>query len=336
MPSVREIARQVGVSPATVSRVINNRANVTPALRRKILGAVNRSRYIPRVGLRSTANIALVYTGESSLGCPFDAALLYGMTSPLEERGFDLAVLNLGRLRAAGDHDFSHLFMLKGVRGVVLRTDAKTRNVCEQIAAEGFPAVVVGDRFDNPTVSYVYCESRESSREAVQHLLDLGHQRIGLCINVVEDSDHADRLAGYRQALQSGGIEPDERLVFRVAARRESGMQVIRRIRAMPDRPTALYIADPMTAVGAMGEAQEMGLRVPQDLSIVGFDDSEVRFVVHPQMTAVCQDAVAMGREAFAALDQLIRGTGQTDSVRLALPTTFEVHGSTAAPSIGS
>src|SRR5256885_1568860 len=107
MPSVREIARQVGVSPATVSRVINNRANVTPALRRKILGAVNRSRYVPRVGLRSTANIALVYTGESSLGCPFDAALLFGMTSPLEERGFDLAVLNLGRLRAAGENDFS-------------------------------------------------------------------------------------------------------------------------------------------------------------------------------------------------------------------------------------
>src|SRR5262245_42473101 len=110
MPSVRQIARQVGVSPATVSRVINNRANVTPEMRRRILGAVNRSRYVPKVGLRSTANVALVYTGEPSIGSPFDAALMQGMSTHMEEFGFDLMILNLSRAKLA-DEDFSHLFM---------------------------------------------------------------------------------------------------------------------------------------------------------------------------------------------------------------------------------
>src|SRR5581483_8068187 len=111
MPSVREIAEKVGVSPATVSRALNNRANVAPQLRRKIMGAVNRSRYVPKVGVRSNANVALVYTGEPSVGSPFDGALLQGISEAMEDHGFDLMMLNLGGRDVAAEGGFSNLFM---------------------------------------------------------------------------------------------------------------------------------------------------------------------------------------------------------------------------------
>jgi DNA-binding LacI/PurR family transcriptional regulator len=332
MPSVRDIARQVGVSPATVSRALTRRANVTPGLRRKILGAVNRSGYVPKVGLRSTNNIGLVYTAESSLDSPFDATLIQCLHEGLDDRDLNLMILSLGGKAKEADEDYSNLFMRKGIRGVVVRTTDKARQVCRQIAAEGFPSVVVGDRFDDPAVNFVYCESRQSSRDAVRHLIELGHRRIALAVNIVDDSDHTDRTAGYRLALQSAGIDADERLILRVIARREGGAQLIRRIVNMPRRPTAVYVADPMTAVGAMCEAQEMGLRIPSDLSIVGFDDADLRFFVYPHMTAVCQDAKSLGREALAALQQLMRRPREKALTRLVLPTVLEVHGSTASP----
>ena len=236
MASVREIARQVGVSPATVSRAINNGTQVAPELRRKVLEAINRARYIPKVGLRATTYIALAYAGESSLGSPFDAALVQSISERLNEHGFDLVILHVGRDKLSHE-TYSQMFMRKGIRGAILRTRAATRHVCEAIAAEGFPSVVVGDRFESETVSFVYSDSRESSREAVEHLIGLGHRRIAISVNSIDDSDHVDRLAGYRAALESHGIAYDERLVFQAAAWRGGGVQLIRRIHGSRKHP---------------------------------------------------------------------------------------------------
>jgi len=148
----------------------------------------------------------------------------------------------------------------------------------------------------------------------------------------VDDSDHLDRIAGYREAMIARGLPVDDRMIFRIPAKREGGIQLIRRIAAMPDRPTAMFFADPLPAIGAMMEAQNVGWNIPRDLSIVGFDDAELRFMVHPTMTAICQDARELGRVAFEALDLLFSQKGrelQNSAVRRTLPTQLECHGST-------
>ncbi len=331
MASIREIAREAGVSPATVSRAINNNPAVTPAMRSKILSVVNRSRYMPTVSRRETTNIAFAYTGEPSLGSPYDAALMLGMSDRMEQCGFDLMVIDLQR--ALMPHEsYSQLFMRKGIRGCVLRTTTRTRHVCEQIAAEGFASIVLADRFDDAPVSYIYADSKNASRDAVEHLLGLGHRRIAIARNLVDDADHADRFAGYREALAAHNIEYDERLDFRLPASRDGGTQLIRRIAAMPQAPTAAYITDPESAAAAMVEAHRMGWQIPRDLSIVGFDDGELRYLTYPHMTAVCQDAREIGREAFECLQQLIGATNRHASIQRSLPTVLAVHGSTAAP----
>jgi len=336
MASVRLIAKKAGVSTTTVSRVLNNHPQVSRAVRERVLAVSNEEGYSPTVGRRSNMNIALVYTGESSLGSPFDAALMYGMSRSMEDYNYDLMILDARRSRSPGE-TFTQMFLRKGIRGAILRTTAEARPICEAIADEGFPSVVIADRFDKSNVNYVYCDSCNSSREAVEHLIGLGHRRILLCINTVDDSDHVDRLAGYRQALADAGIEFDNRLVLRIPADRDGGTQVLRRLMTMPERPTALFITDPVTAVGAISGARKIGLKIPEDLSIVGFDDAEIRYGVFPELTSVCQDAIALGAEAFAAIKTIIdRSSSErvegTGLVRKPLRTWFEIHGSTAPP----
>ncbi len=332
MSSVRVIAREAGVSIATVSRVLNNHPRVSAEVRDRVLAAANEQRYVSKVGKRSTANIGLLYTGELSIGSPFDAQLMWGMSGGLEQYDYDLMLLDAKRSMQSGE-TYSQMLMRKGVRGVVLRTTLATRNVCLAIADEGFPAVVIGDRFDHDAVRFIYSDSREPSREAIEHLVGLGHTRIGICLNNIADSDHADRLEGYHQALADHGMTRDRKLVFYVPAHRPGGAQLIRRVAAMSDRPTALYITDPATSAGAFKEARALGLRIPEDLSVIGFDDGDNRFDVHPEMSAVCQDTAALGREALAAVHEVIRGgDDQPVAIRKALRAWFEVHGSTAPP----
>jgi len=334
MSSVREIASRVGVSVATVSRVINNDPCVSEAMRERVLKAANQSRYVPKVGVRSTMNIAFLYTDEPSLDSPFDSALLQGMGERMDQFRFDLMILRASRSKLPHE-TFTQMLMRKGVRGAVVRTTTGTRDVCEEIATEGFPAVVVADRFDNPKVSFVTSDSRTSSRDAVEHLIRLGHRRIAICVNVVDDSDHADRVAGYRDAFSQQSLEVDERMILRAPANRWGGEQFMRRLMAGDGRPTAVYLADPMSAVGAMHEAQKMGLKVPEDLSVVGFDDGDLRHLLLPVMTSVVQDAKEMGREAFEVLHELInRPNAKAAAVRRVLPTVLEIHGSTGAPSV--
>lgn len=149
MSSVRAIARIVGVSPATVSRAINNHPTVAPEVRQRVLEAINRAGYMPTVGKRATTNIAFLYTGASSLGSPYDAAVMQGMADRMDDLGFDLIILNTGRALLPGE-SFTQMFHRKSVRGAVIRTDNRTRHLVGAIAEEGFPSVVIGDRFDDP------------------------------------------------------------------------------------------------------------------------------------------------------------------------------------------
>lgn len=325
MPTVRNIAKQAGVSIATVSRVLNNHPSVSQEVRQRVMAAVNARRYTATVGKRDTSTIAYVYTGESSLGSPFDSALLEGVYDGMSDSNFNLMIVDLRRSRRNSE-SCSQMFQRLGVRGAVLRTTLGSKTICQEIVDQGFPAVVVGERYHDVNIPYIFSESRHASREAVNHLISLGHRRVAISVNVVEDSDHKDRQDGYEDAMAEHGLEIDSRLVMRVPAHRLGGAQLIRRVVTAVDRPTAIYITDPLSAFGAMFEAHKMGLRLPDDLSIIGFDDAELRYTALPSMTAVCQNAVSLGGEAFRVLSELIAKSKPTSGH---LPAAWlEIHDS--------
>ncbi len=331
MASIRQVAKDAGVSIATVSRVINNSGPVGPKIRERVQASINRCGYVAQVGRRVTSYLALAYTGRSSFGEPFDATLCQGMAEAMAECEWDLVFLNLARDKKPTE-SYTQFFTRKGVRGVILRTTMRTRDVCREIADEGFAALVVSDHFTEPGMSYIYCDSYPSSRQGVSHLLDLGHRRIALAISELEDSDHADRLRAYQEALADRDIPLDEALIFRTPPTRPDGGQVIRAMMGMARPPTAIFIADPMVAVGAINEAHQLGVRVPADISVLAFDDADVRNHVYPRMTAICQDARQLGYEAFMLLARSLTNGLHTRPVQETLGTWLEINGTTQQP----
>jgi len=330
MASVRQIAEHAGVSIATVSRVLNNDPAVNPDTRDRVLSAANRWGYVPNGGRRIGTYIGFAYTSRSSLTGAFDCAVLDGVVRGADECRLDVVIVNVQRDKRA-DETYTQFFMRKGVRAVILRTVSESRDTCQKIAAEGFPHVVVSDRFDDPRVNYIDGDSTADSRRAVEYLVSLGHRRIAFAMHSVPDRDHLDRFEAYRAGLVAGGLAFDERLVFRHPSNLSAGGTILTLSQSLPDPPTAICCADPLLAVGAVQKAHELGIRIPDDVSIVGFDDADMRHAVYPTLTAVCQDAGQLGFQATVWLSSLLRGAA-TRSFRVTIPTFFEINRSTAPP----
>lgn len=330
MASVRAIAAQLSISPATVSRVLNNHPDVDEATRERVLARINELGYVPRIGRRITNVIALAYPDEpvrSEYGA-FEPALLSGIMRGLEEQQFDLKLLSIRRDKSP-EETYTQFFIRKGIRGVILRCFRNNRATICRIAAEGFPAIVVAAEFDEPEVNFIRADSYPSSRQAVQHLLSLGHRRIALAMHNVPDSDHADRRRAYDDALYGAGIKVDPALVMELPASLSSGEQALDTMTGLDDPATAIFATNPMTTLGIMRRAQERGIDVPGQMSVVGVDDSDVRTHVWPRLSAVTQDASALGLEAALWLTQAIAGSTFKQVCRRNIATSFEVNGTT-------
>lgn len=330
MPTVRKIAQEAGVSVATVSRALNNDSAISGKTREMVLAIANSCGYMPKTGRRVTTNIGFAYTGEQALAHPFEAGVLEGVVKGIEESGFNVMLLNLRRGKRR-DETFTQYFMRNGVRGTILRVVAESRHVCTAIAKEGFPHVVISERFDSPKVNCIDCDSRPDSVRAVEYLVALGHRRIAFATHIVPDRDHEDRFEGFKEALAKHDLPVDESLILRHPATLAGGATVMRMAMSMPNRATAIYFADWMLAVGAVKAAHAMGVCVPDDISIVGFDDADGRHCVHPTLTAVCQDAVKLGFEAASGLMRWLSSESR-EHFQITASTFFEVNESTGPP----
>lgn len=329
MSSIRRVAEDAGVSIATVSRVVNGSGSVTPELRDRVMASVARCGYSPTVGRKSQGCIALVYTGQFTAGSPYDAACFDGMIAAMQDSPFDLQIVHLRRDKRA-DETFAQFFMRKGIEGAIIRCTAAERDLVAQMAEEDFPLVVLGDHFDAPQLRFVYNDSRAASLEAVEYLVSLGHRRIAFASSEREDGDHLDRYRSYREVLQSHDLY-DERFVFKLPARQEDGTQLMRKVISLPSPPTAVFIADPLVAVGAINEAHSLGVLIPETISIVGFDDADIRNTVFPEMTAVCQDSRELGRRAFEFVAETAAANPLARNMTLRGEAWLEIH-RTAGP----
>jgi DNA-binding LacI/PurR family transcriptional regulator len=329
MPSVRKIAKEMQVSVATVSRALNNHPEVNVDTRERILKAANDIGYFGSVGKRVTTNIGLVYTSDARF-CEYDAVLMSGIIRGVGEQRFDVTVVNLERDKAEGE-TYTQFFMRKGLRGVILRTLARSRHICQKIADEGFPSIVVAERFDEPNVNYLCYDSRADSRRAIEHLISLGHRRIALAVHAIPDSDHTARATGYREALENAGLHFNPELVLAVQADMDGGKSAINRLLSLPEPPTAIYFTDPLACVGAIARVHSLGLHIPNDLSIVGFDDGDMRLRTWPVLTSVCQDAAQLGFEAALWLTRKLNSISN-EPLRKMMSTFFEVHETTGIP----
>ena len=317
-----DVAAKAGVSVATVSKVVNGRYGVAKETVEMVQSVIEEMGY---AGNLSASSLRMQQTNVLGILVasfePFSAELIKGAAAAAEGSGYELLA------HSGGDqHGWERrsLARLGGtlVAGAVLVTptvlDART----------GIPVVAVDPHYGPNRLPTIDADSFTGAEQATNHLLELGHTRIAFLGGRSElDSAHL-REAGYRNAMAEAGVPVDPALVRETRYVPDRASEVTRELLMLDERPTAIFAANDITAMRAMEVAKEFGLRVPEDLSIVGFDDIPEAALASPTLTTVRQPIQAMGAAAMEMLLDLIEGTEREHHVRMS--TELVVRGTSA------
>ena len=337
--SIRDVAAQAGVSLATVSRVLNSKssAQIAPKTRARVEHAATALGYHPSAIGRALARrqtdtfgIVLPSTRESPLRDSYFSALMDGVLEAATESEMDVVVFTAH----ASWNDRAYLAKLRDGRcdGLLLFHQPGESEIIPALLDAESPCVLVGDWREDPRLTCVDVESYESARTVVGHLLGLGHRRIAL-LSTGEGLYYVPpRLIGYRQALSEYGLTADEALIHTDMAPWDPDGVVhrIQSLMSLPagERPTAFWCTTDNIAAIVQAALSRQGFRVPEDVSVAGFNDDSNAWHQHPPLTTMRQPYVDMGAQAIRLLLERIADP-QAPAQKLELPTQLVIRGST-------
>lgn len=308
--TLEAVARVANVSRATVSRVVNGDRRVRDETRSAVEAAVRDLDYVPNRAARSlvtkrSGSVGVVIPEPTALlfGDPFFPRVLRGISEALAEEELQLVLL-MPQVRA--DEVRVEGYLAAGhVDGVLLVSLHGSDPLPEDLRARGIP-VVVGGRPPSAGITYVDVDNQRGAGMAVQHLLANGRRRVATIAGPQDMPAGADRLAGYHEALGTAGLPVDERLVEIADFSLEGGRSAMERLLARAPGVDALFVASDLMAMGALATLQAAGRRVPEDVAVVGFDDSPLAAQAHPPLSSVRQPIEEMGREMARLLNRMI------------------------------
>ncbi|HEY0197682.1 MAG TPA: LacI family DNA-binding transcriptional regulator [Rhodanobacter sp.] len=330
---LEDVARAAGVSPKTVSRVLNDEPNVSDVTRQRVLAAMERMDYRPHPSARSLAGsrsflIAMLYDNNDNPASTYLAEIQDGVLEACDDHRYSMMVRPL---RMRGDDFIRRLDALISDHhpdGVVLTppiTDYEP--LLRQLRERKVPHASVSPVRRGDTIG-VTMDEQKAARAMVELLLSLGHRRIAHVVGIADHGSSQWRLAGYREAMAAAGLPEDPALVVQGAFTFGSGVEAARQLFALDQRPTAVFAANDDMATGVMWAAGEYGLKVPHDLSVCGFDDTPLARQLWPALTTVQQPSREMGRLAALQLLEFLRGRGHGQLVQV--PFSLKVRESTA------
>ncbi|NOV97003.1 substrate-binding domain-containing protein [Isoptericola halotolerans] len=331
--TISDVARVAGVSVATVSKVVNNRYGVAPATAERVLGVVAdlgyESSLVARSLRRQSTNVVGVLVAEFE---PYSTELLKGISSAVDGTGYELLAYSGGT--DGGAITGWERRSLSRLAGTLIDAAIVVTPTMVLSEANGIPVVAIDPHTGPEGTHTVDSDNTTGSREAVEHLLGLGHRRIAHLGGRPDLESARLRELGYRQALEAAGITVDQSLI-RVGGYRPNTADTPARELLAPsrgERPTAVFAANDQSAIHVVEVAQDLGLRVPEDLSVVGFDNVPESLTTTPALTTVAQPLHEMGAEALRMVLDLLEGSAREQHLRL--PTSLVVRGSTGpAPS---
>lgn len=329
MTRIKDVAAKAGVSVATVSRVINHNPNVKTYLRERVLCAIEEIGYQPSGIARSMRNQSLAVVGLiiSDIQNPFFTSLVRAVEDTALANGYTVLLCN-------SDEDpkkeqlYIEVMARERVAGIII-IPAQSE-CCPSLKNLKIPIVVVDRKLQKFPGDSVLLDNVYGSKQATEHLIKLGHKRIGLVSAPTNISVGADRLLGYQKALREHGIDADGSLV-RVGNFKESGgYQAAKELLELDHRPTAIFSVNNLMTQGALRAVYEKKLKIPDDISFIGFDDMPWLTLITPPITAVRQPVYKMGAEAAMLLfDRLNNGIDKSP-VRITFKPELIVRSSTA------
>ncbi|MGV2901424.1 LacI family DNA-binding transcriptional regulator [Microbacterium sp. AGC62] len=328
-PSLAEVAGEAGVSISTVSKVVNGAPDVAADTRVRVESVLRDKQYLsPKQRSRSDLATVVVVLASSSMSSPLTVEILRGTMRAAHEAGLELVLLDLpDGAPAAG---WIERTKRNGPTAVIaLKSRLRTQERAK-LAKNGVPLVEV-DTYqlpDNDSYS-VGATNFAGGMAATQHLLSLGHRRIGFLGGVSDTQASIARKHGHLAALASAGIEPGDDIIEEGDFTYESGLQAAETLLGRPGRVTAIFAASDAQAAGVLEAARRAGVSVPDELSVIGFDDQLVARMTAPQLTTIRQPSEAMGSYAVEVAHKLLLGT-TPPAFHTDLATELVVRGSTA------
>jgi LacI family transcriptional regulator len=326
VPTIADVAQAAGVSVSTVSRVINGKGDVSAradaAVRRAMAETGYRVSPVARslVGARSH----LLGFHARAVADEYISALLDGVVEVADDAGYGVLLI-----ASSSRPDGPAARLIQTLPDGVLVVAPFSDEAILGAISPGKPLAYVEPQ--EAGLAGVTAANREGTYEVTRYLIRLGHRRIGFTAGRLALLSTHDRLEGYRAALTEAGITPDPGLVARITVERGGEIDAVRHLLARPDRPTAIVASNDVEAVATLTAAREAGLRVPEDLSVTGFDDLPIATNTWPQLTTVHQPLREMGRTVAGLLVSRLDGDPATPAT-ITLPTHLVVRGSTGPP----
>jgi LacI family transcriptional regulator len=295
--TLQDVATQAGVSAMTVSRVINTPERVSPSTRERIESAIQTLGYTPNAlarGLKgSTRTLALVIPDVSN---PFFTDIVHGAEEVARKHGYTVF---LGNTDSSSENEKNYLHKMLGHRIdglLIVPMGDRSKDVLQKVRARGVPFVLIDVKVPGVSAEYVVGDNKAGAFALTEHLIKLGHKRIALVSGRSDLSTSREREEGYAAALQHYKINANRNYQKPTDFSREAGYHAVSSLLALPNPPTALFVASNVLAIGALEAVRASGLRVPEDIALVCFEDIGMASALQPFLTVMAQPAKAFGR----------------------------------------
>ncbi|HRH45999.1 MAG TPA: LacI family DNA-binding transcriptional regulator [Pyrinomonadaceae bacterium] len=329
---IKDVALEAGVSTATVSHVINQTKFVTEETRHKVLNAIEKLNFYPNAHARTLASGRSNIIGLliSDISNPFFPELVKSIEAEAFEQGFNIMLFNTNYDAGRAADYVRRLIELK-VAGVALMTAELEPALIDELARKEVRVVFNDLGIVSEYMSNIVLDYSAGIDEAVRHLVSLGHKRIAHISGSSRIRSGVIRRDAFIEAINRYLPQNKETLIFEGDFRFESGRSAANEILNLDELPTAIVVANDMMALGAMQELKSNGIKIPQDISIVGFDDIAFASLADPPLTTVCSPRVEIGRRAIEALVTTIKIPHQ-QGMEIKIPTYLIIRESTAPP----
>jgi DNA-binding LacI/PurR family transcriptional regulator len=325
--TIKDVAALAGVSYQTVSRVINNQTGVTDTTRARVKDAITELGYRPSMAARSLPRrrffiigLIIPYTADYLFRDPHLLAQISGIDAEANAQGYNVLLSTAGNSDSALEA-YERFVRNQVADGALVIETASGKLGGELLAQQDYPYVGLGYGEGTSCPYAVHANDRKGAKAATQHLLDRGHSRIGLINGPASGAVIAseERLIGHQQVLVEAGIPFDPELMVYGDYTRASGQAATEQLLALPNPPTAIFALNDRMAMGAIRAIHAAGLRVPQDVAVIGFDDVPAAVDFSPALTSVRQPSKEIGRMAARILFKLINGE-PVKTARIVLP----------------
>jgi LacI family transcriptional regulator len=323
--TIREVASRAGVSIATVSRVFNNSDPVDVGTRERVKKAASELRYVPNVlgrslSMRRTDSIGLLLP---DLFGEFFSEVIRGCDQTAQQNNFHLLVSSSHNNRQEIE---SALRMMRGrVDGLIIMSPHIDASALNENLPRTLPVVLLNCHVDGNDFDSVNIDNRGGVYQMVKHLLSHGHTRIGILKGTEHNIDAAERLRGYREAIAGSSASVSPALEVPGDFSEASGYDAARNLLSQNPRPTAVVASNDSMAIGALSAIRELGLRVPEDIALVGFDDIPVAAFISPALTTVNVDIDGLGVTAIRQVIHAVKNRNAHTKQQFVLPTKLSV-----------